>query len=277
VYVREVAFYRDIAPRSNLRTPRVHAAMIEPTGSKFCIVMEDLGALRQVSSHRGLGWDDAVAAVEALAAFHAGWHGSPELEALAEVFLPWSDPVYRLGMPQLAEVAWPAAKRHAADSVPGEVVELGDEWAARLPVMVEHLTARPTLCHADWKPDNLFFGPEGTVTVIDAQVSSVMDGAFDVGFFVSQALEGSVRSARGEELVRRYVAAMAGHGVALDVDEVLFSTRVAVALCLSYGFALFAGFEEMGPGEQAAARSLLRRCAEGCLDFGALAAVRQLG
>src|SRR4051812_25960564 len=125
VYVREVTFYRDVAARSQLRTPLVHAALIDPGGSQFCIVLEDLGHLRQVSSYQGLGWDDAVVAIDALAGFHAGWHRSPGLPALAEVFLPWTDPVYRLGLPGMAEAAWPAAKHHGGDVLPPDVVRLG--------------------------------------------------------------------------------------------------------------------------------------------------------
>jgi len=156
------------------------------------------------------------------------------------------------------------------------MVRLGDEWADRLSAMVDCLSVTPTLCHADWKPDNLFFGGDGNVTVIDAQVSCVMDGAFDVGYFVSQSLQPSVRSGRGAELVRRYVEAMGERGVVLDLGDILFKTRVAVALCLVYGFSLFAGFDQMGPGERAAARSLLRRCAEGCTDFAVVDAVDRL-
>jgi len=276
VYVREVTFYRDVAARSQLRTPQVHAALIDPGGSRFCMVIEDLGHLRQVSSYQGLGWDDALVAIEALAAFHAGWHGSAELGALAEVFLPWTDPVYRFGMPQLFEAAWPAAKRHGGDVLPSDVERLGDGGGALLPAMIDRLSGTPTLCHGDWKPDNFFFDPKGEVTVIDAQISCVMNGAFDVGYFVSQGLQSQVRSGRGEELVRRYVDAMATHGVVLDAEEFLSDTRVAVALCLVYGFSLFAGFEQMRPGEQASARSLLQRCAAGCVEFGALAAVERL-
>jgi len=72
------------------------------------------------------------------------------------------------------------------------------------------------------------------------------------------------------------VDALAAHGVVLDAEEFLFDTRIAVALCLVYGFALFAGYEQMRPGEQASARSLLGRCAAGCVDFGALAAAERL-
>jgi aminoglycoside/choline kinase family phosphotransferase len=179
-------------------------------------------------------------------------------------------------MPQLAAVAWPAAKFHGADVLTADVVRLGDGWAARFPAMVDCLSVTPTLCHADWKPDNLFFDADGSVTVIDAQVSSVIDGAFDVGYFVSQSLAPAVRSGRGAELVRRYVDAMAQCGVVLDLAEVFFKTRVAVGLCLVYGFSLFAGFDQMGPGERASARSLLRRCAEGCHDFAVIDALERL-
>lgn len=47
-YRREVAFYRDIAGRAPMKTPKVHVARIDDNGVDFVLLLEDLA-----------GWDNA--------------------------------------------------------------------------------------------------------------------------------------------------------------------------------------------------------------------------
>lgn len=276
VYVKEVAFYREIAPRSNIKMPLVHAAMIAEDGSDYCIVMEDLRHLRQPDRAAGMTFDEAIVAVDALAAYHAGWHGSPELPALREKFFSYDSPVYRMGLPGLAEAGWPAAKHHAGGLMSETVIAFGDRWLDALEPMLDLMLERPTLCHHDWRADNIFFDENGDVIVIDPQIVGVTNPAFDLGYFISQSLEGETRAGRGQELIDRYVATSAEHGVELDLDEITFDTRVSIALCLMYGFVSYPEYEALPPEGQAMTDSLLRRSATTIEEFDAITAVDEL-
>ena len=44
-YEREIRFYREVAPRTPIRVPRVFATIMEPADSVFILVMEDLNGL----------------------------------------------------------------------------------------------------------------------------------------------------------------------------------------------------------------------------------------
>ncbi|MGI9577124.1 MAG: phosphotransferase [Microthrixaceae bacterium] len=276
VYPKEVGWYREIGPRSTIRTPKVHAAMIAEDKSDYCVVLEDLSHLRQADRIGGMSWADAVVAIDALADYHADWTGSEELEGLSELFFGLDSPVYRIGLPGVAGAGWPAAKRHAPEVLTGEAVELGDEWVDLLPTMIDRLITEPTLCHCDWRADNMFFDDDGRVVIIDPQIAGVQNLAYDIGYFISQSVEPEVYRGRIEELVDRYVSTSRSRGVDLDPEAVLFDTRVAVAMCLMYGFASFPEFEHLDPASQDAQKHILRRASNAVTEFHALAAVRDL-
>jgi len=276
VYNREVVFYRDIAPRSDINMPVVHAAMTADNLSNSCIVMEDLGHLRQPDRHAGVTWDEAVSGIRALARYHAGWHGSEELPALMDPFISIGAPIQRAGLPSISENGWPGAKRHAPEVLPPDVVTLGDMWVDRLDAMLDHMCTNPTLCHQDWRADNMFIGTEGEVVLIDPQIAGVANGAYDIGYFISQSTERDVLAGRHRELIQHYVDEMADRGHSLDREQVFFDTRVAVALCLMYGFSSYAQYEELDEQGREMTLKLLRRGAQSIEDFDSLGAIREL-
>jgi hypothetical protein len=239
--------------------------------------MEDLGYLRQPDRNAGVTWDEAVTGIRALARFHAGWHGSAELPSLMDPFISIGAPIQRAGLPSISENGWPPAKQYAPEVLSPDVVTLGDMWVERLDAMLDHMCTNPTLCHQDWRADNMFLGPtDDEIVMIDPQIAGVANGAYDIGYFISQSMERNVRAGRERELVQHYVDVMAERGHRLDVDQVVFDTRIAVGLCLMYGFASYAQYEMLDDPGREMTRKILRRGAEGIEDLDVLDAVRQL-
>lgn len=277
IYGREVGFYRDIAPRSNINMPVVHAAMIDDDGSNYCIVMEDLGHLRQPNrGDGGVTWEDAVRGVQALAAFHADWQGSPELDELSATFISIGCPLQRQSLPQVAIGGWPAAKEIRGHTLSDDVIAVGDMWIDMLPKMLDQMELRPTMCHQDWRSDNMFFDDEDQVVMIDPQIAGVCNGAFDLGYFISQSTEREMLAGRQRELVDIYLASLAEHGHELDPEVFFFDTRVAVGLCLMYGFSSYPDFDALPDEGKAMTDKLLRRAANAIEDFRSLEALRSL-
>lgn len=275
-YFREVEFYRGIAPRSNIQMPDVHAAMSADDKSNTCIVMEDLAHLRQPDRIDGMTWDDSVRGARALAAFHADFQGSPELEELATTFFPLGSSENRARLGPVGEACWPAAKVHRGHTLSAEVVELGDMWTDSLDAMLDRMETRPTLCHQDWRSDNMFFDPDDNVVMIDPQIAGVCNGAFDLAYFISQSTERDMLAGRHRELIDEYLSAMAEHGHDLDPEVFMFDIRVAVGLVLMYGFASYPQYEALSEEGKAMTDKLLRRGAQAIEDFDSLAALREL-
>src|SRR5258708_35207709 len=70
-YEKEVAFYRQLAVETTLRTPEVYFSAHDPDTDNFVLVMQDLGHLRAADQVAGCQREDAVAAVAALPRHHA--------------------------------------------------------------------------------------------------------------------------------------------------------------------------------------------------------------
>ena len=63
MYLREAAFFSELAAHAPVRVPACHHATIDPETSEFVLVMEDLGGLRVVDQVKGMEIADAEQAV----------------------------------------------------------------------------------------------------------------------------------------------------------------------------------------------------------------------
>ncbi|MGI9598092.1 MAG: phosphotransferase [Acidimicrobiales bacterium] len=274
-YEREVRFYREIAPASELRTPAAYAAMIAEDKTDSLVVMEDLSHLRQADRANGVSWDEAVASVRTLARFHAQWHESDRLSEMAGCWYALGNPIYNVVLPQFIDAAWESCQVHGAQFLDDEIVAFGNRWVELFPAMQKQLMTSPTLVHGDWRADNMFIDG-GDVVIVDFQIVGVANGAYDLAYFICQSVEREVRAGRERELVDHYVAALSTAGVTRDADQVWFDLRVAAGLCLIYGIVSYAQYELL-PGEgQHVIDTILRRSTQGITDVGAIEAVNSL-
>jgi hypothetical protein len=70
MYIREVAFFNELAAQSPVRVPHCFHAAVDEATSRFVVVMEDMGAMRVVDQVAGMTAPDAERAVDALARWH---------------------------------------------------------------------------------------------------------------------------------------------------------------------------------------------------------------
>ena len=276
IYEREVKAYTEIVPRSPIRTPKIHAAMMAPDKSNCCLVMEDLSGMSRADPSGGATWEQALNAIDALSAFHATWFSSPDLDALSETFISFQNPIHLAALPGLHAAGWPAAKEHAADLFTPELISFGDSWANHLPQMLDLMSTSATLLHGDWRTDNMFFDDDDDMVIFDFQITAVGNGAYDLAYFLSQSLERKTRAGRERDMVHRYVDQLAARGVERDVDQLMFDVRCAAAFCMMYGFASYAGYEDLPETSQRMTRQLLRRSVEAIVDLDGVSAVQQL-
>ncbi len=275
VYGREVKAYREVAPESPIATPVVHAAIHDADASHCCIVMEDLSGHVQADDATGATWEQAVAAIDTLAAFHAHWHEHDDLAEMSVTFFDHGDPMFLGALPPVYEAGWPRTKELAPDLLTDEVTAFGDRWVEHLPMMLQRSSTPKTILHNDWRSDNMFHAPDGSPIVFDFQITGVGNGAFDLAYYLSQSLERDVVQGRRPELVGRYVDQLAAHGIERDAEQVLDDVRVITAFCIMYGFASFPEYEALPDEGKAMTRQLLRRCVEAIDDLDALEAIER--
>ena len=273
LYIRELVFYRDCATDAPFGTAQCYAQAIAGDNTDFTIVMEDIGHLRGLNQLEGVSLDEAKTLLRTLADFHAMWWGSPRLADFGAVFQPLANPTYNAVLPMLWEGGWPNVEQHAGHLIPENVREIGGIWAGKVPWMLDNLMSPTTMCHGDWRADNLMFDGDKP-TVIDFQLIGTGSGIYDVGYFISQSIDTGVRRGHDRELMDVYLDRLASHGITVDRDEAWRQYLVCICFCVTYGVTTFGGYAEQNERGQALLRDMLLRALHCVADNDALAVLR---
>ncbi len=233
VYEREHRFYNELAGETPVRTPEVYHVTCntspdENVAEEYLILMEDLGGLTLGDQSAGVSVDQARAALVGLAQHHARfWNGAGMENA---EFIPVIDgPLNKAGQ-SIYDASLPGFKEVFAHAVKPEMMPLADAYGKNHPKLLERFAAMPhTLVHFDYRADNLFFEPDGTVVVIDWQSISQGGGAADVAYFLSQNLSVEDRRASEDDLLHAYHDALGAAGVTgYEYDQFFDDYRVGV-------------------------------------------------
>ena len=219
LYAKEVAFYREIAPRLAIRTPRAYVAEVSDAGDTCVLLFEDLGPARQGDQLAGCSLADAREAVRQLAGLHAPSWDKPEF-----VERPWFAP--RSGALESLATAYPIATQvfveRYADILAPELMEVCRRLAEATDKWFGRETPHRCLVHGDYRLDNMLFDIKGggePLGVLDWQTLQVGSGLTDLAYFLGAGV-GTSLAEHEESLVDLYFEAMAERGVALAREEV---------------------------------------------------------
>jgi aminoglycoside phosphotransferase (APT) family kinase protein len=216
-YEREIRFYREVAPRTPIRVPRVFATVMEPADDVFVLVMEDLKGLTVGDQVTGMSRDQVLAAVQTIAPLHARWWNADRLQAL-----PWVPSVERqlvmLSLtPQTIRAAWPLFLENFGDSLPPGGRALGERIIRHLESILAAFVKGPrTLVHFDYRADNLFIddhNPLAPIVVVDWQLAMWGCGAYDVARLTGGSIPAAQRSGHHEETVKCWHRGLVAGGV----------------------------------------------------------------
>jgi hypothetical protein len=216
LYQREVLFYRDVAPTVGLRVPKAYVTEFDPETHDFAMVMEDLSSAASGDQITGLSLEHARLAVDGIASLHANWWNRPELgtlEATIQTFGegPWKGTGSRLA------AAWPVFKPFLAGRASPTLLRVGERMASAIErLIVDAARAPRTLCHGDFRADNLMFaqsdgGP--ALITLDWQVALQARGALDVSQLLSTSVTTDLRHAHEAALLRSYHDRLVAGGV----------------------------------------------------------------
>ncbi len=232
IYEREHRFYGELAAESPIRTPSVFHITCEPAdepaAEKYLLIMEDLSDLTLGDQVTGTSPDQAAIALRALGGHHARfWNGAGMENA---DFIPdINGPLNQAGA-TIYEMSLPGFMEAFADSLLPELQGFIEGYAGQRGRIIDDLAAMPhTLVHFDFRADNLFFGGDDEVVVIDWQAISKGGGAADVGYFLSQNLTTEDRRATETDLLHVYHDALVAAGVTgYDFETLVKDYRVGI-------------------------------------------------
>ena len=207
----EVGFYSNYADRSSVRTPECHLAAINDAADDFVIVLEDLADSTQGDQIEGMAPEEVAAAVDELAALHGSWWESLPPD-ISDVLGERGDPNAHAALLGMLHTGF--ADRYG-DQLGSDVMALTERL---LEAAGTYLGDRPgprSMVHGDFRPDNLLVGPGG-VAVVDWQTVNSGAALADVSYLVGGALAPEERNDHEHELLDRYRARLAEHGVEVD-------------------------------------------------------------
>jgi hypothetical protein len=272
MYLREVAFFRELSHMAPIRVPVCHHSSVDPETSEFVLVMEDLGHLRVVDQVAGMAVADAERAVDGLAAWHATWWGKAEDLADRGLTVSLGDDIYKAVLPLV--FAEGLEKLALELEIPPAVQAVSSRWLEAMPRLLDGLVAgTTTMIHGDFRADNLFFEPDGAVATVDFQLIGTGSGAYDLAYFVTQSLDSSDAERHERALFDRWSAGLAAGGVpAGDLDGMWDDYRAAALFCLVYPVVAWRGMDAGDPRQMDLANTMLQRFERAAeeLDLAAL-------
>jgi hypothetical protein len=185
-YQREIRFYREIAPRSRIRTPRCYGAVLDEARGAFVLLLEDGTGYRAGDQVRGLEPQEAEACLRAIAPFHAQWWRQPELDHLTWIPLENMDLLHQF------DQAWPEFRARYAPELTAAELAVGEHLFRHGSKLLDRIGQRPhTLVHWDYRADNLLFDDasrDAPVVVLDWQLTERSLGAYDVARLIGGSL-----------------------------------------------------------------------------------------
>jgi aminoglycoside/choline kinase family phosphotransferase len=237
-YEREVRFYQQLAPHTELPTPTCYYADIDLATGDHIILLQDLAPLHSGSRLAGCTPAQARTAIHHVAKLHTTWWGKTEGEELAWL----SDGDRNPDAEQLRQIYdqwWPAFYQQAQAQLPETLAQFSQQLGSRRAMLRKQLFgASPrTLIHRDYQLENLFFGagqgsgPEFVTefAIVDWQFFSRGRCVWDVAYFLSESLLPDDRRAVEMELLALYHQSLVAHGIQeYTFEQCLYDYR----LCL---------------------------------------------
>ncbi len=267
MYIREAKFFNELANDMPVRVPAGYYGAVSDDGADFVVVMEDLAGNRMLDQTAHLDDADAEACIDNLAVWHANWWNRTDGIAESGLAVALADPIYPAMLPMLFDEGW-AKLNASAGCVPPEALQpVGPRFGAAVEWMLQQLSEGPlTLLHGDYRTDNMMFAPDGTVILMDFQLTGVGAAAYDVAYFIGSCLE--VDAARERELYDRWTSALVAAGVPeSDLGDMWEKYRIASLFCLVYPAVASRGMDLDVPRERELANVMLSRQARAAVDL----------
>ncbi len=229
LYLKEVSYYRDLAPRTSARSPKVYSSNIDED-QNFFLLMENVSDYRMGSQVAGATLEECELCIDFLAKLHASfWNDIEDVEWLPHM----SGSENASNMAMGCEVGWTQLLEFFGEFVPDSINEQRDNYVAKISKLQELLDQPPrTLIHGDFRMDNMLFGQNPDhepLMVVDFQGPLKGNGIHDIAYLLSHSAQTEVRREHEKALLQRYIEGLNAAGVTnYDFDTAWRDYRIGV-------------------------------------------------
>jgi len=213
LYLREVNFYRHIAPRTQIRTPRVLASGFDAQTHDFVLLFENLAPARGGDQLAGCGPADAALAMREIAKLHAPFWGDA---VLADWDWLGTPPVVTEQLTAMVPTVAELFRERFSDQLEPEIMRAVMALVPLAAPLLSSPVAQPTVLHGDFRLDNVLFEAKGgawPMATLDWQTISAGRGTLDASYFIGAGLRAEVRAADEAALLRVYHEGLLAGGV----------------------------------------------------------------
>ena len=213
LYLKEVSYYKDLAPRTTARSPRIYASEIDEEHN-FFLLMEDVSSYRMGSQVEGATVEECELCIDFLINLHASfWNQLNGISWLPN--MSGSDNAKNMALG--CEAGWPQLQEIFGNFVPDNIEAERKRYLKAVPRLQTQLDQHPTtLIHGDFRMDNMLFGqaPEhDSLLVVDFQGPLKGNGIHDVAYLLSHSAKTEVRREHERNLIERYSSGLINAGV----------------------------------------------------------------
>lgn len=183
-YVKEVAWYRELAGRASVSAPRCFHADIDNNDVDFILILEDLAPARQGDQLAGMDPAALGPCIYEAAKLHAMLWNSPELDGFSWLKRDNAD-IVRALFPQL----YSGFRERYAARLAADVLDLGAEIVMHLDRWLARTPAARTIIHGDLRIDNILFANgSARCWLVDWQTLGIGSGASDLAYLVGTSI-----------------------------------------------------------------------------------------
>lgn len=210
LYEREVEFYRQLASTARISTAPCFGAALDADGN-FALLLADCAPARVGDQIAGIAPDLAHRAMREAARLHAAFWNCGDDPAFAWFDSgPLAQPFYA---PEVLRAQWPAFRDRYADRLTADMVRVCDRFAERFEAYSRLLDRPRCVTHNDYRPDNMLFGDDGRIIVVDWQTAALGHNAGDVAYLIGGAFAPADRREIEEDLLGSYHRELVEQGV----------------------------------------------------------------
>ena len=216
--------------KSHVAMTRDVTKFLKPSKRRYALLIEDLGDDRTVHDLTAPpSRDQLAAALTELAKVHAHFWGDPRLKGHPSFWpLVTEIPLLQRNVYQ-AEALDDALAHYGIDDEATRA--LCNEAGVRYPSDVARVNRPMTLVHGDARSDNLLYGPDGDVAIVDWAMTGFADPGYDVGYLIAASIDPATGADDARALAEHYHQALTAAHVSYELDEIWQSVE-AVARCM---------------------------------------------
>ncbi len=216
-YYNEVMFYRELAPRTNMRTPTIFGSELSEDRTEFLLLMEDMSPAEPGSQFIGESREHTELALAQAAKLAATFYGE-DFSDCDHVLTPASDDGGAFGA-SLMEQSWPGFVDRFGHGMSAEMIAFGERNVHNHSHFVTRFTGPKTLAHGDFRTENILFDGNQSATTVDWQTPGASSVLTDAAYFLGGSVETEDRRAWEKDLIEGYRAELDRQGVSLSFQD----------------------------------------------------------